>query len=415
MSYVREQNSNEVYLAKIDDDVSTKFIDWVEPDLLKIKKEDITSIKVSDYSVDEVNGRIEERSQTTLVKHMDKDEWASPEAPADKRVAKTAIDKLLGDITGLRLANIRPFAPDPQMLRECGFYLVGNKEIVERPDAYVVSAGDNQKLAVVPNEGEIAVTSKDGLRYRIFFGEIALDEKDGAKKPESAEGEEKKDDKKEGHDRYMVVFCQYDPASDQTPKDEPKADPNSADAAKPKDKAKKPNGQDRADRAQERFLKFFYVISNASFESLRPKADTLLEAKPVEAMAGDSGMTNAQRFEANSKKLGVTTTASGLQYEVISAGKPNGKQPTDQDEVSVNYKGTLVVGTEFDASKDAPATFGVTGVIKGWTEALKLMHEGDKWRLFIPPELAYGKDGSPPKIGPDQILIFEVELVKVGK
>jgi FKBP-type peptidyl-prolyl cis-trans isomerase len=81
--------------------------------------------------------------------------------------------------------------------------------------------------------------------------------------------------------------------------------------------------------------------------------------------------------------------------------------------VEVRYRGTLVDGTEFDSSKEGTASFGVTGVIKGWTEALKLMHEGDKWRLFIPPELAYGDKAQGDKITPNSLLIFEVELVKV--
>jgi FKBP-type peptidyl-prolyl cis-trans isomerase FklB len=122
--------------------------------------------------------------------------------------------------------------------------------------------------------------------------------------------------------------------------------------------------------------------------------------------------TNAQWLSANGKKPGVTTTASGLQYQVISSG--TGKQPTASDTVSVNYRGTLIDGTEFDASAKhgGPATFQVGGVIKGWTEALQLMHEGDKWRLFIPSDLAYGEQG-PPGIGSNQVLIFDVELVKV--
>jgi FKBP-type peptidyl-prolyl cis-trans isomerase len=89
--------------------------------------------------------------------------------------------------------------------------------------------------------------------------------------------------------------------------------------------------------------------------------------------------------------------------------------PTDADTVEVRYKGTLVDGTEFDATKgDATASFGVTGVIKGWTEALKLMRPGDTWKLFIPPAIGYGEAGSQPKIGAHAILVFEVTLVKIA-
>lgn len=137
------------------------------------------------------------------------------------------------------------------------------------------------------------------------------------------------------------------------------------------------------------------------------------EMQARQAKVGDARKdTNKVWLATNAKKDGVKATASGLQYKVLAAGK--GKQPKSEDQVSVNYKGTLTDGTEFDASAKhgGPATFGVGQVIKGWTEALQLMKEGDKWELYIPSELAYG-DQAPPNIGPNQILVFEVELLKV--
>ena len=112
---------------------------------------------------------------------------------------------------------------------------------------------------------------------------------------------------------------------------------------------------------------------------------------------------------ANGKKPGVVTLPSGLQYKVIKEG--TGRSPGPHDEVTVNYRGTLIKGNEFDSSyrKGKPATFRVDRVIKGWTEALQLMKEGAKWQLFIPPELAYGKRGPLE----DQTLIFDVELISV--
>lgn len=128
--------------------------------------------------------------------------------------------------------------------------------------------------------------------------------------------------------------------------------------------------------------------------------------------------TNKKAGEAflaeNKKKDGVKTTASGLQYQVMTAGK--GKSPKETDTVSVQYKGTLLDGSEFDSSykRGEAATFPVNGVIKGWTEALQLMKEGDKWKLFIPSALAYGETGTQGgPIGPNAVLIFEVELVSV--
>ncbi|HSB34156.1 MAG TPA: FKBP-type peptidyl-prolyl cis-trans isomerase [Nitrospirota bacterium] len=115
----------------------------------------------------------------------------------------------------------------------------------------------------------------------------------------------------------------------------------------------------------------------------------------------------------NKKKEGVKTLPSGLQYKVITEGK--GATPKATDTVTVHYKGTLTDGTEFDSSykRNAPATFPVNGVIKGWTEALQLMKEGSKWQLFIPANLAYGESGRP-GIPPNSVLIFDVELVKIG-
>ena len=121
----------------------------------------------------------------------------------------------------------------------------------------------------------------------------------------------------------------------------------------------------------------------------------------------------AEAFLAeNGKKSDVHTTPSGLQYKVIAAGSGDSPKPTDQ--VSVNYRGTLLDGTEFDASAKhgGPATFNVNGVIPGWTEALQLMKPGAKFQLWIPPKLAYDLD-SPPVIPPGSLLVFDVELVSV--
>jgi FKBP-type peptidyl-prolyl cis-trans isomerase FklB len=115
----------------------------------------------------------------------------------------------------------------------------------------------------------------------------------------------------------------------------------------------------------------------------------------------------------NKKKAGVTTLPSGLQYKVFKAG--TGKTPTDTNTVTVHYRGTLIDGTEFDSSyrRGQPAIFPVKEVIPGWIEALKLMQEGAKWQLFIPPNLAYGERGAGSVIGPNATLIFEVELISI--
>jgi FKBP-type peptidyl-prolyl cis-trans isomerase FklB len=130
--------------------------------------------------------------------------------------------------------------------------------------------------------------------------------------------------------------------------------------------------------------------------------------------AGKTNATEGEKFlAANKTKSGVKTTASGLQYKVEREGK--GNPPKATDTVTVNYRGTLINGTEFDSSykRGQPATFPVGGVIKGWTEALQLMKPGSKYQLFIPAGLAYGERGAGRDIGPNSTLIFDVELIEV--
>lgn len=143
---------------------------------------------------------------------------------------------------------------------------------------------------------------------------------------------------------------------------------------------------------------------------------TELEAKQ-QAEAAKMGDINAKAGEEflanNGKRAEVKTTASGLQYEVLEEG--NGPKPTAQDKVEVHYTGKLIDGTVFDSSEERgePATFGVTQVIPGWVEALQMMNAGSRWRLFIPSNLAYGPNGAGGVIGPNQTLIFDVNLIEV--
>ncbi len=118
-------------------------------------------------------------------------------------------------------------------------------------------------------------------------------------------------------------------------------------------------------------------------------------------------------LQANSGKEGVQTTASGLQYKVLTPGE--GKQPKASDTVLVHYRGTTIDGAEFDSSyqRREPIEFPLSGVIRGWTEGVQLMKEGGKFEFYIPSELAYGSRGAGGAIGPDETLIFEVELLKV--
>ena len=132
----------------------------------------------------------------------------------------------------------------------------------------------------------------------------------------------------------------------------------------------------------------------------------------MRAAAESNKKDGAAFLAANAAKEGVVTLPSGLQYKVLVAG--TGPKPTATDSVVCNYRGTLLDNTEFDSSYKTgqPATFPVSGVIKGWTEALQLMPTGSKWQLFIPSDLAYGERGRQP-IGPNATLIFELELLSI--
>ncbi len=139
-------------------------------------------------------------------------------------------------------------------------------------------------------------------------------------------------------------------------------------------------------------------------------------AKQTERMKklGESNKKDGETFLAeNKKKPGVVTLPDGLQYKVIKEG--TGKVPKATDTVTVNYRGTLVDGTEFDSSfkRGEPASFPVNGVIPGWTEALQKMKTGSKWQLVVPSNLAYGERGAGNVIGPNAVLIFEVELLSI--
>ncbi|MEJ2469629.1 MAG: FKBP-type peptidyl-prolyl cis-trans isomerase [Desulfuromonadales bacterium] len=135
----------------------------------------------------------------------------------------------------------------------------------------------------------------------------------------------------------------------------------------------------------------------------------------VEALAAENKAAGEAFLAKNAEEEGVVVTDSGLQYKIIEPGE--GESPGPQDVATVNYRGTLIDGTQFDSSYDRgqPATFPVGGVIPGWTEALQLMKPGAKWTLYIPAELAYGERGAGQDIGPNATLIFDVELLSVQK
>ena len=166
---------------------------------------------------------------------------------------------------------------------------------------------------------------------------------------------------------------------------------------------------------------FFAALKNGAIVTMddaRSFVEThteAIKAKALEEKYGENKAAGEKFLAENKTKEGVVTTESGLQYKVIKAGK--GEIPTKESTVKVNYKGTLIDGTEFDSSykRNAPATFRADQVIKGWTEALTMMPVGSKWELYIPQELAYGARETGGQIKPFSTLIFEVELLEIEK
>jgi FKBP-type peptidyl-prolyl cis-trans isomerase FklB len=143
--------------------------------------------------------------------------------------------------------------------------------------------------------------------------------------------------------------------------------------------------------------------------------DMMARQDSIRKIKGEANQKAGKEFLAkNGAESGVVTLPSGLQYKVLTEGK--GPKPTAASTVTVHYAGTLLDGTEFDSSikRGQPATFPVTGVIPGWTEALQLMPTGSKWKLFVPSELAYGPNGAGAHIGPNAVLVFDVELLSIA-
>ena len=165
-------------------------------------------------------------------------------------------------------------------------------------------------------------------------------------------------------------------------------------------------------------LKDKQQLSDGDMQAALKVLEETLRQKYTEKMM-EQRTVNAQSSEAfllqNKTKEGVKELKSGLQYKVIKNG--NGNMPKEDDSVTVHYRGTLIDGTEFDSSykRNQPAEFQLNQVIKGWTEGLQLMKEGSKWEFYIPSALAYGPNGAGGMIGPNQALVFEVELIRVNK
>ncbi len=219
MRYVRDADSNDVYTAKVNADISTTFTDWVETGLLKFSTDDVRSIIVSDYFVDEASGSVKTRAETAFDRKDSASDWTTTaQVPADKQVAKDVVNKILSESTGLRLQGVRPYRNEWLMAR--GFYVGNDKQLYG-------------------NEGRVVITTKDGLRYALFFGETALsDDVDQKEDDIKKQKEAAKDKKITGNNRYLAIFVQYDEKCDDAVKEAAAKKAEKKDGDK-KDEAKK--------------------------------------------------------------------------------------------------------------------------------------------------------------------------------
>ena len=163
------------------------------------------------------------------------------------------------------------------------------------------------------------------------------------------------------------------------------------------------------------------VVAGEELLMTEDEATQLIQARQqqnaaqAEAQAAAAVEQRKAFLDENAAKEGVTVTDSGLQYSVIESGDSDGVSPSPTDTVVVHYQGSLIDGTVFDSSysRGEPATFSLQGIILGWQEALQLMRPGDKWSIVLPPELGYGENGAGGAIGPNEVLLFDVELLEV--
>ncbi|MDV6029414.1 MAG: DUF4340 domain-containing protein [Phycisphaera sp. RhM] len=534
--YVRHPDEDEVYVATLNIDLSTRFSDWINTDLFDISQSDVVNVSLNDYQFDELKGTVTQREVTTLHRETSLDDWKMDGIDdATEQVNKDAIRDTVNAIANLDIVGVRPkqtgLTPDLQLDRDA----LGSQPDVDRLQSDLLSRGfllqpvqDNpDTLKLISREGELATATNDGLVYNLYFGRVFTgsqeelelgfanhpdEASEDAGDSDSADGDNENSDETDSRDenetgnsgkpgRYVFVTVNFDQqflgeapekptkpempeelsaaeaeTDEATPKEsESSDDTQAADENESSESTESPDEQDEADRLKElresydaemeayndaleewqshqdkieqgkekaeslnrRFAQWYYVIAGEDYDKLALSRSDLVEAKeevkePESESTSESdsdpesetrpqssteetaaaNQAAADEFLAeNRSKDGVITTESGLQYEVLTEGE--GESPSEDSRVKVRYKGTLMDGTVFDQSADSAVEFGVNQVIPGWTEALQLMKPGAKWKLYIPPKLAYGERGSGDKIGPNTLLIFEVELVSI--
>ncbi|QDV43732.1 putative FKBP-type peptidyl-prolyl cis-trans isomerase FkpA precursor [Stieleria neptunia] len=524
--YVRHPDEDEVYVATLNIDLSTRFSDWINTDLFDINQTDVVNVSLNDYQFDELKGTVTQREVTTLRRETSLDDWKMDGIDdATEQVKKDAIADTVNAIANLDIVGVRPkqtgLTPDLRLDRDA----LGSQRDVDRLQSDLLSRGfllqpdqdNSDTLKLISREGELASATNDGLVYNLYFGRVFTGSQEElelgfANNPDQASEDagdsDSTDDKNESSDenessdsgkpgRYVFVTVNFDrqflgeapekPTKPERPEELSAADAETGEATSSESETsegseasddgeasdeqaeadrlkelreaydaemeahnadletwqsyqdKIDQGKEKAESLNRRFAQWYYVIAGEDYDKLALSRGDLVEAKeevkepesdspseseteagletatepqsPTEETAAANQAAADEFLAENQSKDGVVTTESGLQYEVLTEGE--GESPSGDSRVKVRYKGTLIDGTVFDQSGDTAVEFGVDQVIPGWTEALQQMKPGAKWKLYIPPKLAYGERGSGDKIGPNTLLIFEVELVSV--
>jgi hypothetical protein len=326
--FVREIGSNEVWTAKVNPDLSTCFTDYVEVDPLKIPKDNIRSLMVSDYSIDLSQRTITEHSAISLQKNGD--QWV-PEGtqPEGEKVAKDVVDKLVTAVTAIKLTDVQPFImpgrPVQREMKDNGFFFA---------DPSTSPAGSpivqlDQPAAVVGQNGQLTITTLDGLRYNLLFGNPTLVADEDAAKDTA----QKDPPVARPKGRNMIVWVSYDPAFDEVAKqaeiDKAKAEVSHSEA--PKGDEKKLSGKERVQQDAKRFAKFYYVINEDDFRILLPARDTLLITAKAHNTATGSTVASAASSSASDAVYRDLKEEDGFEFGAYIAsmkytygGRPSG-------------------------------------------------------------------------------------------
>jgi FKBP-type peptidyl-prolyl cis-trans isomerase len=465
--YVRVPGKNRVYISKIESDISTKFEDWIETDLLKLNSGDVRRVKFNLFSIDEFKGTIRDPEMFEAEKDPNENKWTLKDLrEAEEELKPDPLNALTSALDDLKIVGIRPkpaqfigalgktFTPTPsadniksQLINlASGFYFAPDK-------GYALG-----------NQGQISVETKDGLVYDFYFGNMAhgsglaltaggkdevkkstgKEKKDAAADDDEADKDDAEDENEnataKGENRYVMVTVKFNsallPPEPTAPAEPPKktADAATDKAAENKDEEKsevekKKEEEEKREREAYESAKAEYERQHKEWVEKKKTGEDL--AKELSArfrnwyyvVANDAfnkirlHRADLVKIKEKTPEVKETVLPSGLKIADLKDGE--GAEAKKGHTVRVHYTGTLTDGRKFDSSVDRNDPFefkiGAGQVIKGWDEGVPGMKVGGKRKLVIPSALGYGPKGSPPMIPGNAELTFEIELLSIVK